>query len=265
MVLFPLLPIALCLMCLSTYGQSDPTYTYKFTNKTGGRVDDIGINLVQPVPPTAIGNPFSSIGVPNGNAPPQPNYELYGGLANGGAAVADGKSINVSITVPNALNSPIASWFWTIGGALNGSGQITNFWQSAMFKPAAAKVTALSGSATGNGVINLWENGALYAFDTTAGFTVAQTMSAFNTFVAGIVDGTGFSLVGNYSIDSTDTTVWSNVQGDPSLDISVSVANPDSTQTLLIQAVPEPSAFALLGLGTLSLLAYSWRRRTAKV
>lgn len=248
------------MLVLSSSLLSGSTRTIKFTNKTNAGVDDLHIDFSKG-PVTVTANPFGSDRVATGTGPNQDRQHNFWGMT----VAADG-SVTLSFSSP-IENLTIQQWYWTLGGTAINDG-ISKGKDGNPLHPGTdtfgTTLSFLDGPATGDGVILVAINGQDHDFTTTAGFTAAQTASAFDSFLDGLEDN-GFALVNSVLLDSTTDQFEGNLLGDSSTELFVDLLHQDSTEPMVLTAtIPEPGSSLLLGCGLLAVAAMAKRMRKAR-
>ena len=199
---------------------------------------------------------------------------------SGGTTVSGG-----TLKVANAAGSATGSGPVTVdaGATLSGSGVIAGPLEIAgelgpgdsteiltvnnqvTFEPGSAFNAVVSGTTAGSGYDQLKTTGPVSlagSLNLTFGtFTpaVGDILFLVNNTGSGLTSGTfqyaDKSLIGMFDGDRWYITYEANDAGTPSLSGGNDVA---------IYTVPEPATLALLGVGSIALLAYGWRARRAR-
>ena len=142
------------------------------------------------------------------------------------------------------------------GIAPNGTGSHDGFFQTDMYvlqmsyDPSELTrilgITESQAVAEGDLCLKSLNNGLIGIANNPWGCAVDENFGGTPNYVGDHAYNSSYFVLGDYGVDTTDHVVWSVV---------------DYSGTF---AAPEPSTFALLAAGALSLLAYTWRRRTMK-
>jgi hypothetical protein len=166
---------------------SASTRTIKFTNKAGQDVDDLHIIFSNKTSVTT--NPFGN------DKTPAPNDAVHNFW---GETVKADESITLAFSsVFETLT--IGEWWWTKGGNARQNGERKGDKKK---DDGGTDLSFLDEPATGDGAVLVTIGGTGHTFRSTAGFSAAQSATAFDHFLAGL-DDNGFALISSALMDNT--------------------------------------------------------------
>ncbi len=181
----------------------------------------------------------------------------------------DGQAFSLSDS--GSFNASLGAWSWTSSGLIG------------------SDAFSITGTATGDviGITGLYLDEGPVEYSAVGMVTILKDGSSKGTFVAQLGAPAGPNAIPVASGNCTDDRVYDDVNKkwvwvftwvknqpppveESELEESGGTANDNGIGQLAgsfvqtVETVPEPCTLALLGVGTLSLLAYEWRRRQAK-
>lgn len=220
----------------------------KFVNKTGVSVNDLHIVFSRGV---SITNPgaFGDNSAEN----TRNTHDLIGGTVG-----VDG-STTIEVTSSPCDNIQIRKWWWTVGGVQQGAVHEGE---------PRVTVSTSGGNTSGGGLIRVRADGIDHFFNIPPGMTPVQTLIQFRAFLAPILGTTSQPLM-RLVVDLPQTVAFSaNVLGDPALELSAQLMNPDGNQQISVSmSQPVIPGASPIGVGGLALAIAAcgalllWRRR----
>jgi hypothetical protein len=174
----------------------------------------------------------------------------HGALTEGPPGVTDITVNGVSFTA-----SPVGNGSNSLGSSSSPFSGLSSSYQELLStgSPADLGVVAIDLIIGHRYLIEFWSNDSNTAntLTTTLTDSLGHSVTLSNN-TTDAVGGLGQFVVGTFTADATRETVF--VTGNGWL-------NAVQGRDLTLTSVPEPSTLTLLGLGSLSLLGFGWRRR----
>jgi len=191
------------LMC-STHSDAS-TRTITITNAEDTGANDLHIDFTDKTSVTS--NPF---GNDRSSEPDSKDNNFWGlSVSPKPANPNKGQIDHVTLSFSSiAQDLTMANWWWTLGGDATTNGNMVGKTHK---DTGGTELSFLNGPATGDGAILVTIDGMSNVFDTTAGFTAAQSASAFDGFLDALIGG-GFSLINSTlaspTTDDLSATSW---------------------------------------------------------
>lgn len=189
-----------------------------FTNNTGQAVDDLHIEFQGKVMDWDDTKPhtFNSDRHDAGSN----KHNFYGtSIANGGSATMTFKNTSGDIVVNR--------WWWTSGGSNVADGQRVGELKS---DNNTNNLSFSGGPATGNGMIGVFGMGIFQIFNTSPGYSPAQTCTSFINFIQANFNFGGITRVFLNQNGSSQVCCVGNTLGNPSDEIQFQMISMDFTQ-----------------------------------
>jgi hypothetical protein len=234
-----ILGIAVFTVCTPAYaGTMKPT----FVNTNKETATDLHISFRSPTKITA-GEPAN-----RNDREGEPNRHTWYNLS-----IAENQEIQMTIESEKDIKF---KYYWTTGGTAEFEGTMLG----SDLDQGDIKLSFSPSVSTGDGQVLVHAGGTDNIFNSIPGLFGDAQASAFGLFLDGLARDDGRPLIYAFRPDSTSVEFFNLILAEPDV-LSAVLLKQDSTQTITISAVPEPSTWLFFGLGIILFALIRRRNR----